>query len=278
MSLMPKLSATLLLSASLFGASDAEVVAFLKNGIGSNPNVSDLQIEISGKKTLPGTGGWQAYFVSIEADVKQGNDKRHINQNGTYFISGDMVATELVNLKTGERYNDTVTPEFNAAFYTKANLVSGDANAKTKIAIFSDPLCPFCRKYVPDAIAYMSKYPKTFAVYYYHLPLASLHPAATTLTKAAIVAEQNGVSDAAMQMYKVEINANETDEQKILDAYNKVAGTKISVADIRRPSVVKQFDFDQRVARSLSVNGTPTVFMNGQKDPSKTKYKEVKVK
>lgn len=278
MSLMPKLSTILLLSASLFGATDAEVVSFLKKGIGGNPNISNLQIDVNDKKNLTGLNGWQAYFVTIEADVKQGNEVRRINQNGTYFVNGNIIAPELVNLKTGERYNDIVAPDFKSGFYTTANRISGEVDATHKVAIFSDPLCPFCRRYVPEALSYMAKYPKTFAVYYYHLPLAGLHPAAVTLTKAAIVAEQNGTTDAVLKLYKVDINANEKDEKKILSAFNKTFGTKIDSDDIRRPSVVKQFDFDQKVAQSMMVAGTPTVFFNGQKDSSKNKYKDVKLK
>lgn len=278
MSLMLKLSSTLLLSASLMAATDAEVIAFLKNGIGSNPNITNLQIDVNGKKNIASMNGWQAYFMNIEADVKQGGDTRHINQNGTYFVNGNVIAPELINLKTGERYNDTVTPDFSNAFYTKSNRISGEANAPQKVAIFSDPLCPFCRRYVPEAISYMTKYPKTFAVYYYHFPLAGLHPAAVTLTKAAIAAEQSGKDNVILSLYKVDINASEKNEQKILSAFNKTFGTKIGSDDIRRPSVIKQFEFDQNVAQSMIVAGTPTVFFNGQKDPSKTKYKDVKVK
>ncbi len=278
MSLMLKLSSTLLLSASLMAATDAEVIAFLKKGIGGNPNITNLQIDVNGKKNIPSMSGWQAYFMSIEADVKQGSDTRHINQSGTYFVNGNVIAPELINLKTGERYNDTLAPDFSNAFYTKNNRISGEANAPHKVAIFSDPLCPFCRRFVPEAIAYMAKYPKTFAVYYYHYPLAGLHPAAVTLTKAAIAAEQNGVENAVLSLYKVDINASEKNEQKILSAFNKTFGTKIGSDDLRRPSVTKQFAFDQNVAQSLMVAGTPTVFFNGQKDPSKTKYKDVKVK
>jgi len=278
MSLMPKLSSILLLSASLMAATDADVVSFLKKGIGNNPNISNLKVDVSGKKNLPAMSGWQAYFVTIEADVKQGGDTRHINQNGTYFVSGNILAPELVNLKTGERYNDSVAPDFSDAFYTKSNRISGEANATYKVAIFSDPLCPFCRRYVPEALSYMKKYPKTFAVYYYHLPLTSLHPAAVTLTKAAIAAEQNGMDDAVLKLYKVEVNANEKDEQKILSAFNKTFGTKIDSDDIRRSSVIKQFEFDQKVSQSMMVAGTPTVFFNGQKDPSKNKYKDIKLK
>ncbi len=277
MLLMPKLSATLLLCASVYGATDADVVSFLKKGIGSNPNISNLQIDINGKQNVSAMKGWQAYFVSIEADVKQGSESRHINQNGTYFVSGDVIAPELVNLKTGERYNDSIAPEFNPSYYTKANLISGNANAKNKVVIFSDPLCPFCRRYVPEAISYMAKYPKTFALYYYHFPLAQLHPAATALTKAAIAAEQNGIDNATLKMYQVDIDPNEKNEQKIIDAVNKTFKTKLVVADLRRSSVVKQFDFDQKAARAVMVNGTPTVFFNGAKDTKKTKYKDVKV-
>lgn len=278
MLLMQKLSTILALSASLMAATDAEVIAFLKKGIGGNPNISNLQIEVNGKKNLPSMSGWQAYFMTIEADVKQGNDMRHINQNGTYFVNGNVIAPELINVKTGERYNDTVAPDFSNSFYTKSNRISGDADAPNKVAIFSDPLCPFCRRYVPEALTYMMKYPKVFSVYYYHFPLSGLHPAAVTLTKAAIAAEQNGTDNTILGLYKVDINASERDEQKILNAFNKTFGTKIDKNDIRRSSVLKQFEFDQKVASSMMVAGTPTVFVNGQKDASKNKYKEIKVK
>ena len=278
MLLMQKLSAILLLCANVFAASDAEVLAFLKKGIASNPNVSNVVLEINGKKMVPDMRGWQAYFVVIEADVKQGNDNRHINQNGTYFISGDTLATELVNVKTGERYNDTIAPDFPVQFYTKNNLISGRANAKYKVAIFSDPLCPFCRRYVPEALSYMAKYPAVFGVYYFHYPLPTLHPAAITLTKAAIAAEQAGMENVTMRLYTVEVNPNEKDEATILDAFNKTFKTKFTLADIRRPSLIKQYESDQKVAQIAMVSGTPTVFFNGQKDSTKNKYKEVKVK
>lgn len=278
MLLMPKLSATLLLCANVFAASDADVLAFLKKGIATNPNVSNVKLDINGKKAVPGMRGWQAYFVSIDADVKQGNDNRHINQNGTYFVSGDTLATELVNLKTGERYNDTLAPDFQSQLYTKNNLISGSANAKHKVAIFSDPLCPFCRRYVPETLTYMAKYPGVFGVYYYHYPLPTLHPAAVTLAKAAIAAEQSGMDDVTMRLYTVEVNANERDDGKILDAFNRTFKTKFGLADIRRPSVLKQYESDQQAAQSAMVAGTPTVFLDGKKDPSKNKYKEIKVK
>ena len=79
-------------------------------------------------------------------------------------------------------------------------------------------------------------------------------------------------------MYTVEINARETDEKKILTAFNKAAGTSITIADIHAPAVEKQFKADKHIAAKVMVQGTPTMFFDGKKDGSKKKYKEVKVK
>jgi len=279
MSLMSKLSTTILLSSlSLFGATNAEITTFLTKQIGANKNVSDLKITISNRDTMKEPAGWDSVIVNLKAHVKQGNQERDIEQQMIYFVKGDFITKEFNSLKTGKALSSSVSPRFEKGYYTKANLVYGNANAKHKIAIFSDPLCPFCRRFVPEAMNYMKKYPNDFAVYYYHFPLPALHPASVTLTKAAIATEHKGMKAKVLDMYKVEINARETNEQKILDAYNKTVGTSITIMDIHSPAVEKQFAFDKKIASKVMVQGTPTIFFDGEKDASKKKYKEVKVK
>lgn len=279
MSLMSKLSATILLSSlSLFAATDAQITNFLTKQIGGNKNVSNLKVTVNSRAALKDIDGWESVIVNLTARVKQGKDERDIEQQMIYFVHGDFITKEFNNLNTGAALSSSVSPKFQAAFYTKENLIYGNANAKHKVAIFSDPLCPFCRKFVPEAIGYMKNYPNDFAVYYYHFPLPALHPAAVTMTKAAIAAELKGAKEKVLAMYKVEIDARESDEQKILNAFNSKLGTSITVADIHTPAVEKQFDHDRSIAAKVMVQGTPTMFFDGEKDPSKTKYKEVKVK
>ncbi len=278
MSLMSKLSATILLSSlSLFAATDAEVTSFLKKQIGGNKSVSNLQVEVTNRAPVKDMKGWDSVIVSLTAHVKQGKQERDIEQMMTYFVHGDYITKELNNVKTGAALSSSVAPKFDKSFYNKENLAFGNASAKHKIAIFSDPLCPFCRKFVPEAIKYMKKYPNDFAVYYYHFPLPALHPAAVTMTKAAIAAEQKGMNKV-LEMYTVEINPRETNEQKILDAFNKTTGASISMMDINSAAVEKQFKQDKHIAAKVMVQGTPTMFFDGVKDASKNKYKEVKVK
>ena len=184
MSLMSKLSATILLSSlSLFGATNAEITTFLSKQIGGNKNVSNLKVSVTNRAAVKDLKGWDSVIVNLTAHVKQGSQERDIEQQMIYFVHGDFITKELNNVKTGRALSSSVSPKFEASFYTKANLIYGNANAKHKVAVFSDPLCPFCRKFVPEAINYMKKHPSDFAIYYYHFPLPALHPAAVALTK-----------------------------------------------------------------------------------------------
>jgi protein-disulfide isomerase len=275
---MLKLSAIALLGSSLFAASSSEVEAFLKKQIGANPSIKTLDVKVVDKKALKSPKGWDAMVINLKATVKQGKSERPISQRMVYFVSGDYLTSDLTNIKTGEQLKNSIAPDFKAEFYKKSNLIYGNENAEHKVAIFSDPLCPFCRNFVPKALEYMKKYPSKFAVYYYHLPLESLHPASVTLTKAAVAAELEGRQGVVLDMYKVQIDAREKDEQKILDAFNKKLGTKITIKDIHSAKVKEHTSFDMNVVQTMMVNGTPTMFFDGKKDASKAKFRAVKVK
>jgi protein-disulfide isomerase len=193
-----------------------------------------------------------------------------------WFSNGEVITKELSDMQSGQSYTDMVKPKFKDSYYKKENLIYGNANAKHKIAIFSDPLCPFCKSYVPGAIKEMRKYPQKFAIYYYHFPLDRLHPASVHLVKMAAAAELQGVKDVVLKLYTVEVHANEKNVRKILAAFNKAEGTHITLKDIQSPAVLKQVNFDLDVASDVMIAGTPTVYLDGINDKTKQKYKKVK--
>ncbi|MDF1880264.1 thioredoxin domain-containing protein [Sulfurimonas sp. MAG313] len=278
MSLMSKLFLTILSLGSLVSASDKDIVNFLKKGIGSNPNIISLDIKIVNKIPMNTPKGWEAYIIQLDGRAKAGAGKtREISQRSIYFVGGGAITTDLYDVKTGEKLSNTVSPKFNTKYYDKQHRIYGNKDAAHKVVIFSDPLCPFCRTYVPEALKYMKKYPKTFALYYYHFPLKSLHPAAVTLVQAAYVAEAQGKKGIIEGMYRVKVDGHETNQQKILDVFNKVQNTKITVKDINGVFAQKHLKHDMSVAQEHLVNGTPTVFFDGVKDNSKMKYKNVKL-
>ncbi len=277
MSLMQKLLVTIIALTSLISADEAQVKSFLQKGIGSNPNITSLDISVVDKIPLDEPDGWEAYIIQLKGTAKIGGQAKPISQRSIYFVGDGLITPELYDLKTGEKLNSKISPAFKAQYYDEQHKLFGNSDAKHKVVVFSDPLCPFCRSYVPEALEYMKQYPSTFEVFYYHFPLQSLHPAAVHLVKAAIVAEMNGHTDVLGNLYKVKVDGREKDIQKILDAFNKVQGTKITQKDITAPAVTKQLEHGMKVAEEHLVNGTPTVFFDGTKDTSKLKYKTVKI-
>ena len=59
-------------------------------------------------------------------------------------------------IKNGKSLKDLLTPNLTEKYHDDAKLIAGNQNAKDKL-FFSDPLCPFCRDYVPDVIKYVKK-------------------------------------------------------------------------------------------------------------------------
>jgi thiol-disulfide isomerase/thioredoxin len=273
MSLTWKLLATaLLLSSSVYAQSTGDKVEdFLEDQFGNNPRLKSVDVKVDDMVPVKKLKGWNAYIVNVDAILKDKN-KTHIKQKMIWFSNGAMITKDLLDINTGENLVESVKPAFKSEYYTKENLIYGNENARHKIAIFSDPLCPFCKGYVPAAIKDMKKDPQKFALYYYHFPLLRLHPASKTLVKAATAAEQQGLKDVVLKLYTVKVNPREKDEQKILDAFNKTFGTKLTVAEINKPEVKKVVERDAEIANDLMVGGTPTVYLDGKIDKTKKKY------
>jgi len=277
LSTLKLLTVTILLSSLLNAASTKEKVAdFLEESFNNNPNIVSLKVNIADVIEVKSMKGWSAYIVKVDAMVKAKPKNRNIKQKMIYFSNGKVITPELTDMSSGNSLKESVSPSFKPEFYTKSNLIFGNADAQHKVAIFSDPLCPYCRTFVPEAIEYMKKYPNKFAIYYYHFPLPSIHPAAVELTQAAAAAELKGVKNVVLKLYKVKVNAREKNVQKIVTAFNKELGTKLTPADLKSSAVKKHLAHDAFVADEVMVGGTPTIFFDGKIDRTKKKYKTVK--
>jgi len=276
MSLMLKLLiAALLLNSFAYANTSEDIEEFISDHLSKNPSLKSIDANVDNIVKLEEPKGWNAYIVQIEAILKA-KPKNVIKQKMIWFSDGNVITKDLTDMQTGRSLTERVKPDFRSKYYTKANLIYGNANAKHKVVIFSDPLCPFCKAYVPGAIEEMKKEPNKFAIYYFHFPLVRLHPASVALVRAALVAEEQGVKDVILKLYKVKVKPNEKDVNKILLAFNKAVGTKITAQELKSVAVTKQAKFDLDVANDIMVAGTPTVYLDGKIDRTKKKYQKVK--
>ena len=277
LSTLKLLTTTVLLGSTLLAANaDSKIEKFLEKQFKKNPNMVSLKVNVDDKIAIKKLKGWNAYIVKVDATVKAKGQNRDINQKMIWFSNGTIITRELTDMETGNSLTDSIAPAFKAEYYKKENLIYGNANARHKIAIFSDPLCPFCRSFVPKAINEMKNQPNKYAIYYYHFPLPSLHPAAVELVQAATAAELKGHKDVVLNLYKVKVDSKERDVKKILAAFNKTMKTNIKPSDLKSPTVMNHYMSDLDIADALMVQGTPTMFLDGKLDKSKSKYKEVK--
>jgi thiol:disulfide interchange protein DsbC len=265
------LSTTLLLSVSLYANNDNSVIEFEKSRVSQNPNVTIKEVSINTKKEIP-LAGWNGYILDVKVNV-QGKD---VNAKDILFSDGKYISLDLIDSTTGKSLKDLVTPNLTSNYHDKAKLIAGNHEAKDKIVIFSDPLCPYCIDYVPEVIKYVQKNSDSIALYYYHFPLLSIHPAAGTLVKLIDIAKHKGIKDAELKTYQIDwekyFDVKSTDAKVILEAFNKEFKTDIKLDELSKAEITKTIDSDIAMAEEVMVQGTPTIFVNGVKDSTRLKY------
>ncbi|MDN5100852.1 thioredoxin domain-containing protein [Aliarcobacter butzleri] len=265
------LSLSVILSASLF-ANDSTVVDFERKRVAQNPNVKVKDVKVNTKKDLP-LAGWNGYILDVEAIVQE----KSLKVKDILFSNGDYIALDLIDAKTGKSLKDLVTPNLTSNYYDKTKLIAGNHNAKDKIVVFSDPLCPFCMEYIPEVINYVNKNSDSIALYYYAFPLVQIHPASEALSKIIEVAKNKGVKDIELKAYKTDwetyFSPKENDEKKILEAFNKELKTNIKLEEIASKDINEKLSKDMSMGEEVMVTGTPTIFVNGVKDTTRELYK-----
>ncbi len=290
MSLMSKLlKSTILLSSILILSVHADentelLQEYLTNQLENNPAIKTGEAKVVEKKPLPEIEGWDAYIVELDVILKRGNKKVH--QKSIFFSNGRYLTNDFTDIRTGDSLKDKIKPKFDPKYYFDENRVSGFKDSKHRVAIFSDPLCPFCRRYVPGALKEMMADPQKFAVYYYHLPLPNIHPASVVLVKAMIAAELKGEKPDILKLYtQIQpdnpkrpnyVAYREQNVKKILKVFNKVMGTDLTPKDLKSKEVIERFNRDAKIADDLMVGGTPTVYFDDEFDKFKRKYRSVK--
>ena len=167
-------------------------------------------------------------------------------------------------------------PKLSKKYFSKEHLIAGDPNAPHTLVLFSYPLCPICVDEVPFIMKHIMENPKNIALYYYHMPL-DMHPTAKTLSIASMIVKEQGIKDIDYKVYDKDFSNffdayEEKDNQKALNFFNKTFKTNITMKQINNIKWTNKIKSDLKMAEDAFVNGTPTLFFDGEIDKSRMKY------
>jgi predicted DsbA family dithiol-disulfide isomerase len=139
----------------------------------------------------------------------------------------------------------------------------GREDAPVTIVEFGDFQCPYCREAEGSLRAVMSKYPDQVRVVFRNLPLASLHPNATTAAEAGVCAEHQGMF---WQMHDAMYQDQSALSESALKGTAQRLGLKMDgfSACLADPGTKQELDTDRKAADELNVTGTPYFFINGR--------------
>ena len=120
--------------------------------------------------------------------------------------------------------------------------------------------------------------PKNIALYYYHMPL-DMHPLAKTLSKASMVAKEQGIKNIDYKVYDKDFSGlfdpyEENDPKVALKHFNKIFKTNITIKQINDKKYEDKLQYDIKMAEDAFVNGTPTMFFNGVIDKTRSVYEQ----
>ncbi len=271
---MLRLLTILIIGSSLAVAgSDADVINFVKKKLSQNRGLKIKSIEVAEKLPIPGVKGWSAYVVEANLELTREKKTRKIGFETILFVSKNLIATELIDRKTGMDIRSIIQPKLPDDIYSESHLLYGNPDAEHKLILFSDPLCPFCRMYVPELLKAVKQNPDKIALFYYHLPLSAIHPASDTLVRVMEAAKLKGRKDIVEKIYSIKIDPELKDEKKILEIVEKETGFKVTPNELHDKRIEKIILHDRITARKMLVTGTPTVFADGKKDITREKYK-----
>jgi protein-disulfide isomerase len=146
---------------------------------------------------------------------------------------------------------------------SKADFAKGPADALVTIVEFSEFQCPFCSRVNPTIEKILAKYGKDVRVVFKHNPL-SFHKDAPLAAQAAIAAGKQG---KFWQMHDVLFKNMKKLKPANLNEYAKGLGLDMTkfASDLNSPSVKKQVQTDQGLARQFAARGTPHFFVNGRR-------------
>jgi protein-disulfide isomerase len=139
----------------------------------------------------------------------------------------------------------------------------GQPSSTVEVVEFSDFQCPYCAQAAQTVQSIKAKYADKVRFVFRHFPLP-FHEHARLASQAAAAAHRQGQFWAYHDLLFAHQDAL---EREALESYAQKLGLdmKLFRADLDRVEVVAEVEADLQLGDRVHVNGTPTLFINGER-------------
>lgn len=142
--------------------------------------------------------------------------------------------------------------------------VMGDAAAATRVVLFSDFQCPYCRDLERKLSAALPRMDGRIAVVRYDLPLTRVHAHAYQAAIAARCAARQGMAEAFdAALFRHDLDRPGLDFARIA-SQSGVRDLPGFNACARQPAIAHGVDADMRLAHRLGIEGVPALIVDGK--------------
>jgi protein-disulfide isomerase len=143
--------------------------------------------------------------------------------------------------------------------------VRGPATAPVTVVLFSEFQCPHSKKMIPAIEELRSFYGPKVRFVFKHFPLPQLHPMSEPAAELALEALAELGAAGFWKAHDALWAVPELDEPSL-----KAVGAKLGLDPVKVQRAIStqahrsQIEDDLQLARTLTVGGTPTLFVNGR--------------
>jgi thiol:disulfide interchange protein DsbC len=131
-------------------------------------------------------------------EINTGQELLYTNDAGTLIFAGRIVDTKSREDLTAQRWNDLNAIDFSALPLDLAiKSVKGDGSRK--LAVFADPLCPYCRQLEQEMQGL-----NNVTVFTFLFPLESIHPGATAKAVQILCSKDRDAAWSKWMLQKAE--------------------------------------------------------------------------
>lgn len=139
----------------------------------------------------------------------------------------------------------------------------GAGAAPVTVVLFSDFQCPFCKRVEPTLAALEKELPGKVRVVWKHFPL----PFHDRARPAALAAQAAGQQGKFWEMHDKLLENQQALDAPALESYARALKLNMTAfkAALVSAEIARAVDADAEQGRSLGVEGTPSMFINGHK-------------